>query len=153
MTEDATGKPTMKNKDLFELEAAITNGCKVKHWALVKPLNKMLVAVKAIVEPIRDSLAPTATIKAFNDALGHLRAENAAEKPEVLEEKIRILIGQHKQAQTDAVDQKILERDMLDDVTEIALEPIAESLFHDGGMLRVEPDAYFTLSRLGLVKE
>ncbi len=147
----------MKNRDLFELETALAGGCRSKHWALMKPVNKMLAIVRTETEPHRAALAPTEAMKKYQGALRHLRAENAGEKPEVLNEKMQNLIAEHKQAIIDGLELQQADAEMAEDDVPAELveklEPLPEALLHDGGMLRIEPEAYLTLSRLGLVKE
>jgi hypothetical protein len=143
----------INNRDLFELEEALARGCKSKHWPLLKPWQKMAAVVSAAAGPKRDSLAPTAAMKSFQRALDRLRARNAGATGEQLAEMIRNLKREHQQAHIDQDEIRQLEIDMLADSTDVELEPIPEALLHDGDVLRVEPEAYFTLCRLELVKE
>jgi hypothetical protein len=143
----------MKNDDLFELETDLATGCNSKHWPLLKRWLPMLAKVREAVAPMRARCAPTDAVKSFQRALARLRAENAAENRDVLNEKIRNLVREHAQAQLDLDEIRQLEQDMREDSTEIEFDPIPEELLHDGGVLRIEPHALLTLSRLGLIKE
>jgi hypothetical protein len=139
----------MKNQDLFEIENTILTGCKTKHWALVKPINQMLSTIRALTGPMRDSLKPFESVTKFRKELELLRATCA---PDKIDAEIMALVFSNPQAQIDALEQKNLEADMLDDVADVSLEPIAENLFHDAGTLRIEPEAYFVFSKFGLIK-
>lgn len=141
----------MRNSDIHELERALTNGCRSKVWKLIKCVDEMLAKVRPIAETHRSRLAPTSAMKAFQRALDRLRAENAGDPPDVLDLKIRTLASEHAQAHIERDEIRQLEIEMLDDDTPVDLEPIPEPLLHDGGVLRVEPEAFLVLSRLGLI--
>jgi len=147
----------MKNRDLFELEGALAGGCQTKHWALVKFVNRMLGIIRPVTTDHHKALEPTKAMQKYNAALRRLRGENAAEKPEVLNEMMRQLKAEHGQAFVELEELQQLDIDMAEDDAPAdlvaKLEPIPEALLHDGGTLRIEPAAYLTLSRLGLIKE
>jgi hypothetical protein len=150
-------KNGMNYKDLFELESALSRGCNSKHWQLIKPVGKMLAIVREETTPYKDKLQPTPAMRAYKKALDRIQTETAGEDQKVINEKIRNLIAEHKQAITDTNDLHQLDVEMSRD--EVAPEfvarlvPIPESLLHDAGVLRIDPSAYLVLDRLGLIAD
>ena len=143
----------MKYRDLFQLKAALSQDFGAKVWALVKPVGKMLAAIRRETDPYEAKLEPTPAMLAFRRELGALKAESAAQRPEVVNETIRNLVAQHVQAQIDENELRQLDVDMANDEVDIKLDPLPEALLHDGGVLRVDFKVYDLLARLGLIKE
>lgn len=145
----------MKYRELFELEAALTHGCNSKHWPLLKVWDRMLAAVREVTEPYRERVKPTPAIVTYQRALARTRSRCQAEgdNRETVDAKIRALNVEHAKAITDTDELRELDAEMADDDCDLVLASIDEKLLHDGDVLRIEPAAFLTLSRLGLVKE
>jgi predicted nuclease with TOPRIM domain len=143
----------MKMKDVFEVENAIVNGCKTKHWILLKALDKNLKKCREHADVARKALEPTEALKTYMQEQERVQAENAHETAEVQSAKIRDLKAKHPGALEEFFGRKKLEVEILEDAVDVEWEPIPEALFHDGGVCRVEADAYMVLSRWGVVKE
>ena len=55
----------MKMQDVFEVENAIVNGCKTKHWQLLKALDKNLKKCREYTDVARKALEPSDAAKTY----------------------------------------------------------------------------------------
>ena len=142
----------MQMKDVFEVENAIVNGCKTKHWILLKALDRNLKKCREHADVARKALEATDALKTYMQEQERVQAENAHETAEVQSAKLRDLKTKHPEAMQEFFGRKKLEVEILEDTVEVEWDKIPEELFHDGGMCRVEGDAYMVLSRYGVVQ-
>jgi hypothetical protein len=143
----------MKMRDVFEVENAIVNGCKTKHWQLLKALDRNLKKCREHADVARKALEPSEAYKTFFQEQERVLSETEGDTPETRATKIKELKAKHPEAMQEHFSRKKLEAEVLEDDVEIGWETIPEALFHDGGVCRVEGDAYMVLSRWGLVQE
>lgn len=143
----------MKMADVFDVEVTIMQGCKTKHWQLIKLLNKNLAKCREHTDVARKALEQSPATKAYFEEQERVKTENSGETAEVQSARIRELKTKHEKGLEELFALRKLETEIMADSVEVEWVPIQESLLHDGGTLRIEPEAYMSLTRHGIVQE